>query len=500
MTPEECKARLRRRGICVIIPTYNNCRTVADVVRGAQTYCQDVIVVDDGSTDGTNEILSHIEGIQIVTYKDNRGKGYALKRGFRHATLCGHSYAITMDADGQHYATDIPTFLRANIDHPGALIVGNRHLEGVDRNRSSSFANKFSNFWFAVQTLQRLPDTQTGYRLYPLKKISRLGLALLTHRYEAELELLVFAAWHGTKLVSTDVDVYYPPRNERVSHFRPAYDFARISLLNTILCVLAVVYALPLAIARLTLTIVRSIYSLLFFTFFSTIVLTPIVWLRFRIGGATEAKRTWLHNLIYRASRFIMIRHGIPGVKLSVENADESLFYKPHIVICNHQSHLDLMCLLILSPRIVFLTNDWVWNNPLYGVLIRNAEYYPASRGLSTITPDLNSLADRGYSTCIFPEGTRSADCHVLRFHRGAFHVAEELGLDILPIFIYGPGKVLPKHCRYLRRWPIHIEVGQVISRDELNAIGTPMEQATALRRRYKEWYERAQDRIEQDV
>jgi hypothetical protein len=133
--------------------------------------------------------------------------------------------------------------VEANIAHPGALIVGSRDLSGIDASGGSLFANRFSNFWFAVQTLHPLPDTQTGFRLYPLHKLS--GFRWITSRYEAELELLVFAAWHGVRLVSLPIRVYYPPREERVTHFRPAADFARISVLNTVLCFLAVVYGWP---------------------------------------------------------------------------------------------------------------------------------------------------------------------------------------------------------------------------------------------------------------
>lgn len=99
---------------------------------------------------------------------------------------------------------------------------------------TNTFANKFSNFWFAVQTGIRLPDTQTGMRIYPLQRLH--GLSLLTSRYEAELELLVFAAWSNEKIIPVPVRVYYPSAEERISHFRPAYDFTRISILNTFLC------------------------------------------------------------------------------------------------------------------------------------------------------------------------------------------------------------------------------------------------------------------------
>ena len=283
-------------------------------------YCDDVIVVTDGCTDRTTDILHAIDGITIVSYPQNRGKGYALKMGFRRALEMGFSYAITLDGDGQHYPEDIPLFLKANQQHPQSLIIGSRQLEGVDRSKGSSFANKFSNFWFYVQTGRALSDTQTGYRLYPLHRLC--GLSLLTSRYEAELELLVFASWHGVKLVPIPVQVYYPPRNERVSHFRPGKDFARISVLNTVLCFLAVVYGLPLRLWRALMTILRTVYSLLFFLFFTLVVFTPFVWIYTKFGKMTERRRYRLHQLIYHASRFVMIHHGIPGTKYEYKVAE----------------------------------------------------------------------------------------------------------------------------------------------------------------------------------
>ena len=181
--------------------------------------------------------------VTVVDYGANRGKGYALKAGFRKAQELGFDYAITIDADGQHFASDIPCFAEALLRHPGSLIVGSRNLSEENMPSANTFANKFSNFWFRLQTGIKLPDTQTGYRLYPLKKMGKLWW--LTSRYEAELEALVYAAWQGISIVPIDVKVYYPPVGQRVSHFRPVYDFVRISLLNTLLCLLAVVYGYP---------------------------------------------------------------------------------------------------------------------------------------------------------------------------------------------------------------------------------------------------------------
>ena len=115
--------------------------------------------------------------------------------------------------------------------------------------RKNTFANRFSNFWFRLQTAQKLDDTQSGFRIYPLDRL--YGMWLVTSRYEAELELMVYAAWHGVRVTGVPVRVLYQPEGERVSHFRPFWDFFRITVLNTLLCFGAVLYALPLALFRI---------------------------------------------------------------------------------------------------------------------------------------------------------------------------------------------------------------------------------------------------------
>lgn len=498
MTEQDRQKRLLRdRGICVVIPTFNNEGTIRSVVMDCLNECDDVIVVNDGSTDNTGGILNDIKGITIVEYAGNRGKGYALKKGFAKALDMGFAYAITLDADGQHYPCDITKFLETNRKEPGTLIVGSRDMEGKERSKGSKFANAFSNFWFFIQTGRKLQDTQTGYRLYPIRKLH--GLSMLTSRYEAELELLVFSSWHGIKLLPISIDVFYPPREERVSHFRPVKDFVRISILNTILCLLAVVYGLPLRILRFLSKYVRTYFSLAFFVFFSLFVITPLTWIYVKTGKMTEDKKYHIHELIQWIARFLMIKCGIPGTKFSYSDGGVS-FDNPRIVISNHQSHLDLMCMLIFTPKLVFLTNDWVWNNPFYGFLIRHAEYYPVADGIDNLLPKLESLRNRGYSIAIFPEGTRSKDCSIGRFHQGAFYVAERLNMEILPMYLYGPGKVLPKKTYTLRKSPIHIEVGNPISQKELSRIGDTKSQASYMRKQYVDRYESLCNMIEKNV
>lgn len=239
----QCKAAEQRR-LCTIIPTYNNAATLAQVVESVRNYCSDVIVVNDGSTDATANVLASLsDKVTIVAYERNRGKGHALVAGFRKALEMGFTHAITIDADGQHFADDILSLTDALSTCGNGIIVGARNLTEENMPRQNTFANKFSNFWFRLQTGVNLPDTQSGYRLYTLSALH--GLSLITSRYEAELELLVYAAWAGVSIAWVPVKVYYPPADERVSHFRPVYDFVRISILNTVFCAAALVYGYP---------------------------------------------------------------------------------------------------------------------------------------------------------------------------------------------------------------------------------------------------------------
>ena len=226
---------------CAVIPTYNNARTVADIVRRTLAVCADVIVVNDGSTDTTlQELQPFGNNINVITYICNRGKGYALRRGLEVARAAGFDYAVTIDSDGQHSPEEIPLLIKAIGTKP-TLAIGSRNLQADGMPVGNTFANRFSNFWFHLQTGLHLPDTQTGFRVYPLHYLP--CLKLLTYRYESELELLVFSAWRGVNLIPVPVSVSYPA--DRVSHFRPFRDFLRISLLNTVLCLLAISYGYP---------------------------------------------------------------------------------------------------------------------------------------------------------------------------------------------------------------------------------------------------------------
>lgn len=237
------REKMRELGCIVVMPTYNNAGTLARVIGDVLQYAEDVLVVNDGSTDATQSILEQIDGIRIHSYAENRGKGHALKCGLKLAYEWGFRYALTIDSDGQHYADDIPAFIERIEQVPDSLLIGARNLTADNMPSKNTFANRFSNFWYRVETGQRLEDTQSGFRLYPLRKLQ--NIRFLTTRYEFEVEIIVRAAWRGVRVENLPIKVYYPPQEERVSHFRPLRDFTRISILNTVLVLYALLFYYP---------------------------------------------------------------------------------------------------------------------------------------------------------------------------------------------------------------------------------------------------------------
>lgn len=242
MTLTEVQKAISEKNICVLVPTYNNEKTLRRVIGGILHYTNNIIIVNDGSTDSTPFILQDYPEIRIIHLPENKGKGNALKTGFRVAEKIGYSYAITIDSDGQHYPDDIPVFVEALLkESQDVLLIGNRNMAQDGIPKKSSFGNRFSNFWFWFETGIKLEDTQSGFRLYPLHKIPR---KYFTPKFEFEIEIIVRTAWRHVPVKNVPVKVLYDPA-ERVSHFRPFKDFTRISILNTILVAITLVYIIP---------------------------------------------------------------------------------------------------------------------------------------------------------------------------------------------------------------------------------------------------------------
>lgn len=242
MNLSEVRNAISEKKICVLIPSYNNEKTLKRVIDGVLDYTEDIIVVNDGSTDSTREILRSYSQIEVIDLPENKGKGNGLKIGFRKAKELGYHYAITIDSDGQHYPDDIPVFVEALLNEKeDVLLIGNRNMSQDGIPKKSSFGNRFSNFWFWFETGIKLEDTQSGYRLYPLHKIPK---KYFTPKFEFEIEIIVRTAWRHIPVKNVPVKVLYDPA-ERVSHFRPFKDFTRISILNTILVTITLLYIIP---------------------------------------------------------------------------------------------------------------------------------------------------------------------------------------------------------------------------------------------------------------
>lgn len=148
----------------------------------------------------------------------------------------------------------------------------------------------------------------------------------------------------------------------------------------------------------------------------------------------------------YTMSKFMKsVLYLNPFVKKKVLNPYNETFDKPCIIIANHTSFLDILSLGMLSPKIIYLVSDWVYNSPIFGIGVKLAGFYPVSQGIEGGVEHLRKKIEEGYSLVIFPEGTRSKSNHIQRFHKGAFYLAEEFKLDIVPILIHGNSEVLPK-------------------------------------------------------
>lgn len=225
------QSRFEALQCCILIPTYNNSRSLPSVLQDLQLYTDHIVIINDGSTDATRGILENFSHLKIHHFPENRGKGAALNHGFELAEDLGYNYAITIDSDGQHYPDDLEVFLNElearKQGDPELLLVGDRNMGRDGIPGTSSLGNKFSNFWFLVVTGIQLRDTQSGYRLYPLKVVN--PIKLYTNKFEYEIEIIVKAAWRGVVVKNIPIKVLY--EENRVTHFRPFWDIARIVLL-----------------------------------------------------------------------------------------------------------------------------------------------------------------------------------------------------------------------------------------------------------------------------
>ena len=236
---------------------------------------------------------------------------------------------------------------------------------------------------------------------------------------------------------------------------------------------------------QVPLTLKRMLYTfltILVFFIFAFVLFTPFTLLYILLVPPSEKKRYRYHKMIASIMRTAL--KILPGVKFHLNNTTGETFEKPAVIIANHQSHLDLLCTIMLHPKVVLLTTDWVWKNPVYALPIRYAEYYPVSDGYDKNVDRLKKLVERGYSVVVFPEGTRSETGEILRFHKGAFQLAQALNVDILPVFIHGANHVMPKKDFVLREGQLYVEIGQRMPVEEVKSM-----ESRALTSQFHKYY-----------
>ncbi len=238
--------RLSNGECAVVIPVYNHESTIRTVCEKALELGLPVFVVDDGSTDGTCERIKNLENVTVLRHTVNMGKGAALLTGFAAASRKA-GWAVTMDADGQHDPADAVHMIRSVPHGERPVIVGRRM--GMTQETvpwTSRFGRKFSNFWVRVSGGPRISDSQSGFRMYPLPEA--LELKTNARRFQFEVEILVKAAWKGLPVIEVPIQAHYPPRGERISHFRPFMDFIRNT--NTFARLIVQRIFLPISIRR----------------------------------------------------------------------------------------------------------------------------------------------------------------------------------------------------------------------------------------------------------
>lgn len=232
--------------IAILIPTYNNISELKSLCSALESQELFILFINDGSKDGTKEFLKEWiigKNAAYIEHDVNQGKGIALRNGFKYLEEKGFSHAISMDSDGQHLPKDIKLFIEKIKEDPEAIWIGARNLNQNNVPMKSSFGNRFSNFWVWAQTGVKIPDSQSGFRAYPIKSVQKIDYK--TQRFEFEIEVLIRNQWRDVPLKYFDIDVYYPPEEERISHFRPFKDFMRIFYLNTVLTLIALFWIFP---------------------------------------------------------------------------------------------------------------------------------------------------------------------------------------------------------------------------------------------------------------
>ncbi|HEX9390265.1 MAG TPA: glycosyltransferase family 2 protein [Usitatibacteraceae bacterium] len=216
--------------IHVLIPAYNEVETIRALAERALRMVPNVVVVDDGSQDGT---AAQLAGLPVTLLRNERniGKAASLWRGFEHALARGARSVVTLDGDGQHSPEDIGRLLNVSAMYPHRIVIGARLHDRKNFPARRYYANQFARFWISWAAGYPIADTQSGFRVYPASLLSRLSRKQVSWQgFVFESEILIVAAAAGVRSVAVAIPGIYP-KQARPSHFRPIHDIARIVLM-----------------------------------------------------------------------------------------------------------------------------------------------------------------------------------------------------------------------------------------------------------------------------
>ncbi len=208
---------LGRKGgvkICVIIPTYNESKAIAGIIKIIHQQQLEVVVIDDGSVDNTSEIAKE-NGAVVLRNEENAGKGASLIKGFRYALSRGFDAVITMDGDGQHLPEEIPYFIRLATYSDSGIFIGNRMFKIKTMPYLRIFANKLMSWFISLVAKQNIPDTQCGFRLIKKGVLERINLR--TSKYETESEMIIKASRLGFKIESIPIKTVYEGEKSQIN-------------------------------------------------------------------------------------------------------------------------------------------------------------------------------------------------------------------------------------------------------------------------------------------
>jgi uncharacterized protein len=244
-------------------------------------------------------------------------------------------------------------------------------------------------------------------------------------------------------------------------------------------------------------TFFLALMSIVIYTFFivGALLLTVIGFVLFKIIPNSNARLKYAYHVLLRFFMAVPMYVGVHSKKTILNKNDQ--YQKPKVILSNHQSFVDILVTGMQHPKIILLTNNWVWNSPIFGWIVKMADYYPVDAGAEGSIEKLQQRVEEGYSIMVFPEGTRSEDGHIKRFHKGAFYISEKFKIDILPLLLHGTGRCIRKGDFYINQSDLTMKFLPPIAYNDEQFGDNYSDKAKNVGRYFREEYQKLAHEIE---